>query len=162
MYKGFNHFQKLKKTLQKTLHKRANIKHSWVSVAGLHKSTSREKGSTVLTLAHKNRMQISHYLPQHSNILNPRYRYGCCIMAEIFQNKHTTLLKPEAHSWFWADQHRPSWGIAWHLAQGHSSASSVCADASSLLLCNLLPTTYTQEIREWKSGEKCFPCSPCC
>lgn len=91
MYKGFNHFQKLKKTLQKTLHKRTNIKLSWVSVAWLHKSAPGEKGSMVLTLSHKNCMQISYYLPQHSDIQNHRYRYGCSIISEIFQNKHSHI-----------------------------------------------------------------------
>lgn len=36
-------------------------------------------------------MQVSHYLPQHSSILNHRYRYGCSTTAEIFHNKHSHI-----------------------------------------------------------------------
>lgn len=161
MYKGFNHFQKLNKTLQKTTTEKRWQKalttvssmaawkcHRGKGINGAHTVTQKLNANKSLSV-----MALRY--PEHY-----RYRYDSSVAVEIFHNKHSHI--SYAWSLFFsslrlaeAQKHgtAPGWRTCWGLI-------CIFRQGSFLLGNNLLPITWYSEDREWKDGEKCFSCSP--
>lgn len=161
MYKGFNHFQKLNKTLQKTPKKRqqkalmtVGSMAAWKrprgkGINGAYTVTQKLNASTSLSV-----MALRY--PEHY-----RHRYGCSVAVEIFQNKHShiryawSLFSSSGTSAETQEKQgtacgqRTSWGLICIFRQ------------SSFLLGNyLLPITWylgRQKMERWR---KVFPVFP--
>lgn len=105
--------------------------------------------------ANKSLFVMAFRYPEHY-----RYRYGCSIAVEIFQNKHSHI----SYAWSLifssgrsaeAQKHgtAPGWRTCWGLI-------CIFRQGSFLLGNILLPISRYLEDGEWKDREKCFFCSP--